>query len=130
MPTQHVTDHTPVPTGVPSSSTSETEDKLRALAVKQIERRRAFHVRALIAGAAAVLLVVIWAVSEYNNAGGWPTNGFSQSSSIPHEWNISIIYPLLGLGLVTAIDAVFTYRRRPITEAEIRREIDRLAGPR
>jgi protein-S-isoprenylcysteine O-methyltransferase Ste14 len=130
MPPQHVTDRTPVPTDVPPTSPSETEDKLRAMAVKQIERRRAFHVRALIAAAVAVLLVVIWAVSEYNNAGGWPTNGFSQSSSIPHEWNIWIIYPLLGLGLVTAIDAVFTYRRRPITEAEIRREIDRLAGPR
>jgi hypothetical protein len=69
---------------------------------------------------------VIWAISEYHNAGGWPTKGFSQSSSIPHEWNIWIIYPVLGLGFILAIEAWNTFARKPITESEIQREIDRL----
>lgn len=29
-----------------------------------------------------VILVVICAIAEYDNAGGWPTHGFSQSSGI------------------------------------------------
>ena len=43
-------------------------------------------------------------------------------------WNDWIIYPLIGIGLCVAIDAWKTYRRKPITEAEIRREMDRLTG--
>lgn len=78
--------------------------------------------------AASVVLAVIWAISEYNNAGGWPTDGFSQSSSIPHVWNIWIIYPIIGLGLALAIDAWNTYGKKPISESEIRREMDRLTG--
>jgi nucleotide-binding universal stress UspA family protein len=40
-----------------------------------------------------VLLTVIWALTEYHNAGGWPTQGFSQSSGIHDVWNSWIIYP-------------------------------------
>ena len=72
--------------------------------------------------------MIVWAISEYNNAGGRPTDGFSQSSSIYHVWNIWIIYPVLGWGLILAIDAGFTYGRKPTTESEIRREMDCLDG--
>ena len=76
----------------------------------------------------AVVLVIIWATSEYNNAGGWPTGGFSESSGIPHVWNSWIIYPIIALALGVAIDAWHTYRDKPITEDEIDREVDRLRG--
>lgn len=112
------------------SPVSGDERSLRERALKQIERKRRFLVRAFSCGAATVALVVIWAVSEYNNAGGWPTHGFSQSSSIPHVWNIWIIYPVLGLALVLAIDAWNTFARKPISEGEIKREMDRLSGAR
>jgi 2TM domain len=104
------------------------EEEVRKLAVEQIERKRRFQTRAFGAGAVAVLLVIIWAITEYHNAGGWPTSGFSQSSSIPHEWNSWIIYPIIGLSLFVAIDWLQTYRRRPITQDEIRREMERLRG--
>jgi hypothetical protein len=45
-----------------------------------------------------VILVLIWALSEYHNAGGWPTRGFSQSSGIHDVWNFWIVYPIGGLG--------------------------------
>jgi hypothetical protein len=32
---------------------------------------------------AMLILAAIWAITEYHNAGGWPTQGFSQSSGIP-----------------------------------------------
>jgi 2TM domain len=106
----------------------EDEEQLHKLAVEQIERKRRFHMRAFGAAAVAVLLVIIWAITEYHNAGGWPTSGFSQSSSIPHKWNSWIIYPIIGLSFFVAIDWLQTVRRRPITEAQIRREMDRLRG--
>ena len=126
MPVHQATDG--VPPVIESSVPERGDAELRELAVKQIERKRRFEMRAFAAAVLSAFLVVIWAVSEYNNAGGWPTNGFSNSSSIPHVWNDWIIYPLIGIGLCVAIDAWNTYRRKPITEAEIRREMDRLTG--
>ena len=126
MPVQQITDG--VPPVVESSVPQREDAEVRELAVKQIERKRRFEMRAFAAAVLRVFLVVVWAVSEYNNAGGWPTNGFSNSSSIPHVWNDWIIYPLIGIGLCVAIDAWNTYRRKPITEAEIKREVDRLTG--
>jgi hypothetical protein len=80
-----------------------------------------------------LVCVAIWVLSGANgsswpNAGGWPSDGFSQSSGSPRVWNIWIIYPVLSLGLALVIDAWNTYGRRKISESEIRREIDRLAG--
>jgi len=113
---------------VGSSSPTPDEEQLRQLAVKQIKRKRRFKRRAISCAAVSILLVIIWAASEYNNAGGWPTDGFSQSSSIPHVWNIWIIYPIVGLAIFLSIDAWNTFGRKPISESEIRHEMDRLTG--
>jgi hypothetical protein len=53
-------------------------------AIKQIERRRRFWVRVTMGTVAMTIVVIIWALTEYHNAGGWPTQGFSDSSSIPN----------------------------------------------
>ena len=110
-----------------SELTVVDQASLRELALKQIDRKRRFFMRAVSAAVATVALVAIWAITEYNNAGGWPTNGFSQSSSIPHEWNIWIIYPVLGIVLLLALDAWRTFTHKPVTEDQIRREMDRLS---
>jgi hypothetical protein len=74
-----------------------------------------------------VILTVIWAFSEYQNAGGWPASGFSQSSGIPDVWNYWIIYPSIAWVLLTVADALLVYGRKPVSESEIRREIERHA---
>ena len=94
---QQTTDEKPV--AVDSRLVAPDEEQVRELAVEQIERKRRFEMRAFAAGVLSAFLVVVWAVSEYNNAGGWPTNGFSNSSSIPHVWNDWIIYPIVALAL-------------------------------
>lgn len=127
MPTQQTTNEQPAVID-PSLLSSDGEQQVRELAVKQVERRRRFHMHAVSCAAVCILLVIIWAITEYNNARGWPTSGFSQSSGIPHEWNMWIIYPVFGLGLILAIDAWKTYGRTPISEREIRRGMDRLTG--
>ena len=77
---------------------AETEELARQQAIKQIERRRHFHIHAIATAVGTFILVIIWALSEYHNAGGWPTQGFSQSSGIHDVWNFWIVYPVGGWG--------------------------------
>lgn len=97
----------------------------RQLALKQIARRRRFHMRAVGLLVANLFVCAIWAITEYHNAGGWP-HSFSQSSGLPRVWNIWIIYPLLASVVSLGLDACFTYLWRPITESDLRREMERL----
>ena len=115
------------PAGSDSNALVTSEQFARQQAIRQIERRRHFWVRATIGIIAMIILVLIWAFSEYHNAGGWPTNGFSQSSGIHDVWNYWIIYPAIAWVLLTAGDAWRTFGRKPISENEIKREIDRQA---
>jgi hypothetical protein len=113
------------PTDIGSDSPADSEKLARELAIKQIERRRAFLMHAAAFAVTSVLLLVIWAVSEYHNAGGWPSHGFSQSSGSPGVWNIWIIYPVVGWGALVAMHAWATYLHKPISESQIRREVER-----
>ena len=102
----------------------------RDQAVKQVERRRRFWMRATMGTLFMLILAVIWAFAEYHNAGGWPTSGFSQSSGIANVWNYWIIYPFGAWVLFTAAAAWSVYGRKPISESEIKREIERQSRPR
>ncbi len=106
------------------------EQIARQQAIQQIERRRRFWFRATAGTVGMILLAAIWAIAEYNNAGGWPTSGFSQSSGIPNVWNYWIIYPAIAWVLLTAADAWRVFGRRPISEAQIKHEMERQAGQR
>lgn len=106
------------------------ESSRRALAIRQIKRRRSFHIELVVSGIAMGLLVLIWATSEYHNAGGWPTQGFSQSSGIHDVWNFWIIYPAIAWALVMAGRAWSVYGRTEISEGEVDREMERQAGRR
>lgn len=104
------------------------DQDLRQNAIKQIEARHRFHVEMVIWAVVAVFLVLTWALSEYHNAGGWPTQGFSQSSGIHDVWNYWIVYPLVGIALILGGRAWFVYGRKPISEREIAQEIERQKG--
>jgi hypothetical protein len=113
-----------------SNAPASSEQLARQQAIKQIERRRRFKISTAVSAVGMILLVAIWATSEYHNAGGWPTHGFSQSSGLHDVWNFWIIYPIIGWALLTAAGGWSVYRRKPISESEIKREIERQAGPR
>lgn len=114
--------------GAESKPGTVDEDLARQQAIKQIERRRHFHIELVVVCIATVFLVVIWATSEYHNAGGWPTHGFSQSSGIHDVWNYWIIYPVIGIALISGARAWAVHGYRPISEGEIKRELDRQKG--
>jgi H+/Cl- antiporter ClcA len=106
------------------------DELARQQAIRQIERRRRFWISTIWSAIGMAILVVIWAITEYHNAGGWPVHGFSQSSGIHEAWNFWIIYPLGAWLLIVAAHAWAVFANKPVTEGKIRREIERQAGQR
>ena len=103
---------------------------VRQQAIKQIERKRRFWIGAAMGTLAMAVLTLIWAMSEYHNAGGWPADGFSQSSGIPNVWNYWIMYPAIAWVFLTVAGGLSVYLRKPISERDIRHEMERQRGLR
>ena len=116
-------------TDVPATLT-DGEELARRQAIKEIGRRRRFRIEIVSSAIGMAILVVIWAIAEYHNAGGWPAHGFSQSSGIHDVWNYWIVYPIIGLTLLLAGRGWSVYGQKPISEREIKRELERQAGTR
>jgi 2TM domain len=100
------------------------ESQLRALAFERLKRRRNFRIHLAGHLLGGLFLTLVWAVTEYNNAGGWPT-GF-RTGRMNHDWDPWIIYPLIAGTLAVAVHAWITFGREPMTEAEVEREVERL----
>jgi hypothetical protein len=106
----------------PNSDAPATAGQLtREQAIKQIERKRRYRISATI----STVLAAIWAITEYHNAGGWPAQGFSQSSGIHDVWNIWIIYPAIAWAFLLASFGLDVYLRKPVSESQIKREMER-----
>jgi hypothetical protein len=90
-------------------SEAEGAEDLREHAVSRLKKQRDFKVHALMFVAVNALLVGIWAVTSPGDF-FWP------------------IFPLLGWGIGLAANAWDAYGRKPITEDQIQREMDRLGG--
>lgn len=117
--------------GASGAGAAATGEQLaRQEAIRQIERRRRFWFRATAGTVGMLVLAAIWAIAEYHSAGGWPANGFSQSSGIPGVWNYWIIYPAIVWVLATAADAWWVFGHKPISEDQIQQEMDRQSGHR
>ena len=116
--------------GVDETTSPSNEEAERQQEVERIKRRRRFHGELVVTAVGVVILIGIWASSEYHNAGGWPTQGFSQSSGIHDVWNYWIIYPVIGVALIVAARAWSVYGHKPISESDIEREMERQSAKR
>ncbi len=87
---------------------ADEEHAIRQRAIKRLEAKREFYGHAVVYVAVNTLLVVIWAVTSRPGY-FWP------------------IWPMLGWGIGLAFHAWSTFGQRPISEAEIRREMEREA---
>ena len=63
-----------------SDAPATTGQLTREQAIKQIERKRRYWLSTAVSTLGLLILAAVWAITEYHNAGGWPTQGFSQSS--------------------------------------------------
>jgi hypothetical protein len=82
------------------------EQAARDQAVTQLKKRRDFHGHLLVYVLVNAFLVVIWAVVDIHGF-FWP------------------IFPIVAWGIGVVMNAWDVYWRHPITEADIKREIER-----
>jgi len=83
---------------------TDQNDK-RDAAIKRVEAKRAFRFHLALYGAVNLLLIVVWAITGAGYF--WP------------------MWPILGWGIGIAFHYWGVYLQKPITEDEIRREMDR-----
>ncbi len=102
-----------------------SEQHSRQQAIEQIGRRQRYWIGAAISALGMFVLAAIWAITEYHDAGGWPARGFSQSSGVHDVWNIWIIYPAVAWLFLTSAMGLSVHLCRPVSEAQIEREIER-----
>ena len=101
------------------------DDQLREWARKHIKRVRSAkaHVVAFVLG--MIVLIPLWIIVEWHSAGGFER--FSGSGQ-PGDWDPWILYIAIPWGLCVAFIAAGAHFDRPTTEADIDREIRRLAS--
>jgi hypothetical protein len=58
---------------------------LRKLADQRITRRRKFRVHLVTHVITSLRVVLVWAITEYDNAGGWPTA--LRTGRMRHDWD-------------------------------------------
>ena len=80
-------------------------DPRRDAAIKRLEAKRAFNLHVLLYALVNALLIAIWAFSGRGYF--WP------------------MWPIAGWGVAIAIHAWTAFMQKPITEEEIRREMER-----
>lgn len=122
-------------TRVPERVESQ-EDTLPALAVEQIRRVRRFKLHLMTFAIGLPLIGVVWVLTEYFEEHTWPSR-FASAPDVAGTWDPWFFW-VAGIWLVVlAIHALKTYFgsprglvsryvRRPPTEDEIDREMDRL----
>jgi hypothetical protein len=127
VPTDTITTNDRVETAVTPAAPTKDEE-LRRAARKQLENVRKFklYLSAYVLG--MLVLTPVWALTEYLNADGWPER-FSEQSN-PGDWNPWILWVALGGLLLVGIAALRAYFTKPITEADVDREVERLTSRR
>jgi hypothetical protein len=71
-----------------------------------------------------VVVIAVWAITEYSNSGGWPER-ISEDGQ-PGNWNPWIVYALIGTAAIVGLRMWLLYGGRPITDADVRAEAERL----
>jgi 2TM domain len=101
-----------------------SDEEFRLLALKQIERRRRLELRASAYVLGMLVLTSVWVVTEYLRADGWPQR-LSHSGN-PGDWSPWILWVGLAWGFYVAMTAVAIHFRRPTTQGELERELERM----
>ncbi len=123
MPAEMLMNNERTASSQPILTATAPEDGLHRWARNHLERvrRLRLHVVAYVLG--MVVLLPVWAFSEWKTAGGFER---LSDNGQPGDWEPWILYVALIWGFVVAVEALRVYFDRPTTDAEIEREIRRL----
>jgi hypothetical protein len=112
---------------VPEIAREGRDEALRKLALRHLEHVRKFKLYLSIYVLTMLVLTPVWIVTQYETADGWPEH-LSSRSRYPGDWDPWIIWVALIGAVIVAIAGLRAYYfdRRPTTEADVEREIERL----
>jgi hypothetical protein len=105
------------------------EDELRELAHRHLDRVRRFK-RYLFAYLFSMLVLTpVWIITQYETQDGWLQH-LSSRSRYPGDWDPWLIWVALVGAVIVAVAGYRAYFDRPITEADVDREVRRLRSSR
>ena len=127
MPTETLTTNERVVSEQAPAITQPEEEGLRTFAIRHLEHVRKFKLYLSAYVVSMLVLTPVWIVTQYESADGWPKH-LSSRSRYPGDWDPWIIWVALIGGVLVAIAGLRAYYldRRPITEADIDREVERM----
>jgi hypothetical protein len=102
-------------------------ERAREQAIEHIERKRRYWINAAIFTVGMLVILAVWAIVEYHNAGGWPTKGFARSSGIHDMWSLWVVYPAMAWAFLTTVISMGVHPRKRVSESRIRHEMQHLA---
>jgi hypothetical protein len=123
VPADTITTNNRVETGA-APTVPTRDDELRRIAHKHLENVRKFKLYLSAYVLTMLVLTPIWALTEYLNADGWPERLSEQSN--PGDWNPWILWVALAGLLLVGLAGLRAYFVRPVTNAEVEREVERL----
>jgi hypothetical protein len=105
----------------------EEEEELRLFARRHLENVRKFKVYLAVYVLSLLVLTPVWVITQYESADGWPEH-LSSRSRYPGDWDPWIIWVALLGGVLVALAGLRAYYfdRRPTTEADVDREVERM----
>ena len=102
-----------------------SDESLRKLARRRVEQGRRLRLRVAAFGLGMLVLTPVWAVGEYLSSGS--PERLSPNGN-PGDWSPWIIWVALAWGFYVLLSVVAIHFDRPVTDAEVDRELERLAA--
>jgi len=112
------------------AGTTDEERALRELAVQQVERVHSFTRHVISYAIGIVGLGIIWMLTEYFQDSEWPARFADADNGRPDTWNPWYFYAVAVWTVILCVHAAKTFGRRPPSEREIQREMDRIGQRR
>ena len=124
------------PDFLPETVAAPAPDALRALGIEQIHRVRRLKLHLAVFALGLPVLAGLWVLTEYYEEHTWPSR-FASDPDVAGTWDPWLFF-VAGIWLIVlAIHALSTYLgppvgplgryiRRPVTQAELDREVERL----
>jgi hypothetical protein len=128
VPTDTITKNERLAHGAPPEvAATEQDTVLREMALTHLEHVRKLKLYAAVYVLAVVVLTPVWVLTQYLDADGWPER-FSTESN-PGDWDPWILWIVLVGAFLVGIAAIRAHVR-PLTEADIEREVERMKSGR